>query len=406
MGVVLGCFAFGLFFFISWRHNVSREYRIVAAQSESLRLRAAELSAEIPGKPVPISFPGLPHSPSETRNQFSIFRKNFHLETPGARREEVCYHNIIPKGHKFTVNYFSSPHSKYAALVQSLLGRDVLSKFGSDIEIASTGQGDLIFRQEAIVSEPHIKLAALEKLLEESSELIQEFRKRPDNSLRLALTTLAKSGHVGALKFLISDYHQHKETQEVFEILTRNRINPRLREANAVIAIQIDQNKAEMVKISKDKEFADDIRKMACRALIGLNETPLIIQILENPPFGAELDLLRAIKNVELTEEQQTFVLAMLDTGDDEIAVEAAMIFRRVGTLNAVMPLKEFGDKRGLSGELKYALELAVQSIQDRCGNDGNRGGLSVTQENSQKGELSLARAQKGRLALTQSKKS
>ena len=91
--------------------------------------------------------------------------------------------------------------------------------------------------------------------------------------MRRALTTLTKAGHVGALQFLISDYHQHKETQEVVGGLTRNRINPRLREANAVIAIQIDQNKPEMVKFAKDKEFTDDIRKMACRALIGLNET-------------------------------------------------------------------------------------------------------------------------------------
>ena len=379
---------------------------MIAAQAESLRLRAAELSSEIPGKPVPISFPGLPHSPADTRNQFSIFGKNFHLETPGARQQEVCYHNIIPKGHKFTVDFTSSSHSKYAALVQSLFGQDVFSKFDPDIEFGSTGKGDLFFRQEGIASEPRFILAGLENLLEQSSELIQEFRKRPDNSLRRALTTLAKSGHVGALKFLISDYHLHSETQEVVEIITRHRMNPRLKEAKAVIAIQIAQDKAEMVKIAKDKEFTGDIRKMACRALIGLNETSLIIQILENPPFEAELDLLRAIKNVELTEEQQTFVLAMLDTGDDEIAVEAAKAFQRVGTLNAVMPLKEFGDKWGHSGELKDALELAIQSIQDRCGNDGNRGGLSVTQENSQKGELSLAQAQKGRLALTQSKKS
>ena len=86
--------------------------------------------------------------------------------------------------------------------------------------------------------------------------------------------------------------------------------------------------------------------------------------------------MLRAIKNVELTEERQNFVLAMLDTGDDEIAVEAAKAFQRFGTLNAVMSLKEFGDKWGLSGELKDAFELAIQGIQDRCGNDGNRGVL------------------------------
>jgi hypothetical protein len=385
---------------------VKKEKRFVSREQQRLVSCAKAFERGIRGEPVHISFPLL-------RDDLAALPTKF--DVSGARGfVEVRYENILPKGFEFSwrSDGIAKRNRRASALVQSLFGKKIIDDSHYETQIKCTGQGEIVFRRpydtktqiEPRTTVPRVQLSATKEVLDMSAPLIEDFRKREDQSVQRALMTLARSGHPGALEILIEEFAEAKETKDVISILRENKSNPKLKESFVVIAILVDKDIDAMVEAATSDSLSDDYRKRACKALIHHQDQGGIVRALENPPFGLEVELISALDASSEPQAAQEALMRMLDTNDHSIMMAAARAFQGMGTRDAVMPLQEFLKKWGLDRELKNALEVAIESIQSRIGDGNVRGGLSVVAPDDKAGELSLSSEQKGRVALAKQK--
>ena len=382
------------------KEQLKKEARFLESEVEVLSVRAKEIEGALAGEPVSVSFP---HSTA------GFNEKPFPLHFKGASDKgfvEVRYDGVLPEGFRFGYESDASEHAREFAIVQSLFGEKGLEKLHFDTEISSSGDGELIFRRRFSMAEetggfgtlPRLRLKLSHQILDRSSDLIKDFRAREEHSVTRALMTRARGGHPGALEVLIEEFPEEEETKEVISILRDNAVNPNLKESLVVLSILVDKDVGKMVEAATDKHLNEVFRKRACQTLIRRREEAGIVGALKNPPFGLEVELIEALKTP--SDAAQDVLFKMLDTSDEEIMLAAAQAFQRMGTRLSVMRLNEFRDKWGLSGEVKKALEIAVERIQDRLGEGGGRGGLSVVDDEEQAGKLSLSNEERGRVAL------
>ena len=371
----------------SWDSHHESEHADQWGTKAALARKASDLSPSIGG--LKVSFPQGPDS-----------------DEASSSPDPACivhYDGLLPSGFKFHWAYGMDESSRSAVVAQSVVGQEALDALPYGTEILVNGDGGISF-STPLYEGPRDRLAVTEQLLEQTIVMVRDYLARGEDSVPRALGMLAQSGRAGALEFLIEHYRNEASTEEILSFIRRNTSKSSLAEPRLVVAMLVDQDYEEVVRAATNKKVSAHYRKRACEALIVRGHEEYIIDVLQQPPFGMEVELINRLQKPESSPRAQDALMKMLETDDHDIMLAAAKAFQRIGTRDAVMPLQAYLEKWGIASELKDALEIAVQRIQERLEISGNRGGLCIVAQDDKAGELSLSSEQKGRVALAKQK--
>jgi hypothetical protein len=256
--------------------------------------------------------------------------------------------------------------------------------------------GDLVVQGEArhplrVPTRPDPEVEALGRRLAEA------FLARGLDTVRTALAEeVARHGTPDALRLLLSHFGQHPETRALAQAGLTHPTG-----ALRVAAAQAFEAEAEAVLqgVAEDLSEPEAVRRQAVRGLAARGARARILQVGLLAPRAVEDLVAEALAQHDDPRVEQV-ILPFLALPDHAVALATAEALARRGSAAAVPALKA-RLTRGLAPDLRTALEVAIQLIQER--GRPARGGLAMLPElppAGPEGRVSMLEPHQGQVGL------
>ena len=229
------------------------------------------------------------------------------------------------------------------------------------------------------------------------------------------LKALADAGDPIAFELLF----EASQDQEVRQAMIQTAGESTLLAHRLFLALCVDQNPSTIAECALDPVFSDDDRTRAVRELIRLQDERAILTVLEANEAILQIELIQSLKTVEDTKRLQSVLVNLLQREEQldgplnnhllagKLIVAAAQALGQFGDRAAVLPLRQLQENYpsllGLN-QIHQELDLAIEKIQSRLGDDA-KGGLSVSVQEGEAGNISVADEQAGQIAFANADK-
>jgi hypothetical protein len=221
----------------------------------------------------------------------------------------------------------------------------------------------------------------------------------PDKIPNVLLNRVRDQNHAMALRVLCLHFRDASATRKALDYA-----NDSKSDGLRVMALSLasPESNEGLTTISCSENVSSEHRKQATNELMRRADIDALLRIFEARIDGYDLELVPMLAKAG-KDQIEDALLGMLKTAGDQDTVIIADGLARIGSLEAIMALKEKAESIS-DQDAELSVVVAIDRIQKRC-SGGSLGGLAVVEDEAEKGQLSLNHDQKGRLAMSQKTK-